>query len=200
MKLKVSPGKGKALKEPLPKLPWLKKKSVRIQRIGKKRKQAKFVRRRLWSPVFTCRKRSKSGWYFPTGNHIGWKVIERLDNIEQNLCSHKGNYGEPARQLMISKGYNPNVKSSREEVHEEKGNPWYKSRRWGSEVSHSSAVIHLEIKWTLVSILKRIGWRSVRSRMKCSTPDWSRYMSWKLHGIGAPDASPLNTRKLESNM
>ena len=37
----------------------------------KKRKPAKFVSRRPWSPLVTRRKRSKSAWCNPTGNRIG---------------------------------------------------------------------------------------------------------------------------------
>ena len=64
-------------------------------------------------------------------------VIERADDIEQHLCADKGYYGDPALQIIISKGYTPHVKSRGEEIDENKRNPGDKSRRWVVEVSHS---------------------------------------------------------------
>ena len=64
-------------------------------------------------------------------------VIERPDDIEQHLCADKGYYGDPALQMIISKGYTPHVKSRGEEIHEKKWHPHYKFRRWVVELSHS---------------------------------------------------------------
>ena len=64
-------------------------------------------------------------------------VIELPDAIEQHLCADKGYYGDPALQMIISKGYTPHVKSRGGEIHEKKRNPRYKSRRWVVEVIHS---------------------------------------------------------------
>ena len=47
-------------------------------------------------------------------------VIERPDDIEQHLCADKGYYGDPALQIIISKGYTPHVKSRGEEIHKKK--------------------------------------------------------------------------------
>ena len=47
-------------------------------------------------------------------------VIERPDDIEQHLCADKGYYGDPALQIIISKGYTPHVKSRGEEIDKKK--------------------------------------------------------------------------------
>jgi len=64
-------------------------------------------------------------------------VIERPNDIEQNLCADKAYGGDPARQMIISNGYTPHVKRRGEEIQEKKNNPGWKARRWVVEVSHS---------------------------------------------------------------
>ena len=64
-------------------------------------------------------------------------IIERPNDIEQNLCADKGYDGEPALQTIVSKGYIPHVKRRGEEIREKRNNPDWKARRWVVEVSHS---------------------------------------------------------------
>jgi len=64
-------------------------------------------------------------------------IIERPVDIEQNLCADKAYSGQPALDVIISKGYVPHVKKRGEEIHEKKDNPNWKARRWVVEVSHS---------------------------------------------------------------
>ena len=64
-------------------------------------------------------------------------IIDRPKNIEQNLCADKGYDGQPALQVIVSKGYIPHVKRRGEEIQEKRNNPSCKVRRWVVEVSHS---------------------------------------------------------------
>lgn len=64
-------------------------------------------------------------------------VIERPKGIEQNLCADKAYGGDPAIQMIVSKGYIPHVKRRGEEIQEKRNNPGWKARRWVVEVSHS---------------------------------------------------------------
>ena len=64
-------------------------------------------------------------------------IIDRPEDIEQNLCADKGYDGQPALQIIVSKGYIPHVKRRGEEIQEKKNNPAWKARRWVVEVSHS---------------------------------------------------------------
>jgi transposase len=53
------------------------------------------------------------------------------------LCADKAYSGQPAIDIIISKGYIPHVKKRGEEIQEKKNNPNWKARRWVVEVSHS---------------------------------------------------------------
>jgi len=64
-------------------------------------------------------------------------IIERPDDIEQNLCADKGYSGQPAFDAMVNRKYIPHVKQRGEEIQEKKTNPGYRARRWVVEVSHS---------------------------------------------------------------
>jgi putative transposase len=64
-------------------------------------------------------------------------VIERPKDIEQNLCADKAYEGQPALNIIVSKGYIPHVKKRGEEIQEKKSNPTWRARRWVVEVSHS---------------------------------------------------------------
>lgn len=64
-------------------------------------------------------------------------IIDRPEDIEQNLCADKGFYGEPARCSIEARDYIPHVKCRGEEIYENKTNPGYKARRWVMEVTHS---------------------------------------------------------------
>jgi transposase len=64
-------------------------------------------------------------------------IIERPDDIEQNLCADKGYSGQPAFDAMINRKYIPHVKQRGEEIQEKKTIPGYRARRWVVEVSHS---------------------------------------------------------------
>lgn len=64
-------------------------------------------------------------------------IIERPKNIVQHLCADKGYDGQPALQVIVSKGYIPQVKRRGEEIDEKRNNPNWKARRWVVEVSHS---------------------------------------------------------------
>ncbi len=64
-------------------------------------------------------------------------VIERPENVEQNLCADKGYSGESVQQVIISRNYIPHVKQRGEEIQEKKFNPSYRARRWVVEVAHS---------------------------------------------------------------
>ena len=64
-------------------------------------------------------------------------VIERPENVEQNLCADKGYSGESVQQVIISRNYIPHVKQRGEEIQEKKVNPSYRARRWVVEVAHS---------------------------------------------------------------
>jgi putative transposase len=64
-------------------------------------------------------------------------VIERPEDIEQNLCADKAYSGEPAQTAICQRNYIPHVKQRGEEIREKKTNPKYKARRWVVEVSHS---------------------------------------------------------------
>ena len=64
-------------------------------------------------------------------------IIERPNDIEQHLCADKGYDGEPALQVIVSKGYIPHVKRRGEEIQEKRNNPGWRARRWVVEVSHS---------------------------------------------------------------
>ena len=64
-------------------------------------------------------------------------VIERPENVEQNLCADKGYSGESVQQVIISRNYIPHVKQRGEEIQEKKVNPSYSARRWVVEVAHS---------------------------------------------------------------
>lgn len=64
-------------------------------------------------------------------------IIECPKNIVQHLCADKGYDGQPALQVIVSKGYIPQVKRRGEEIDEKRNNPNWKARRWVVEVSHS---------------------------------------------------------------
>jgi len=64
-------------------------------------------------------------------------VIERPKDIDQHLCADKGYTGQPALQVIVSKGYIPHVKTRGEEIQEKRNNLGWKARRWVVEVSHS---------------------------------------------------------------
>lgn len=64
-------------------------------------------------------------------------IIEKPNDIKQNLCADKAYSGQPAIDIIISKGYIPHVKKRGEEIQEKKNNPNWKARRWVVEVSHS---------------------------------------------------------------
>jgi len=64
-------------------------------------------------------------------------IIERPDDIEQNLCADKGYSGQPAFDAMVNRKYIPHVKQRGEEIQEKKTIPGYRARRWVVEVSHS---------------------------------------------------------------
>lgn len=64
-------------------------------------------------------------------------IIDRPEDIEQNLCADKGFTGEPARCSIEARDYIPHVKCRGEEIYEKKTNPGYKARRWVVEVTHS---------------------------------------------------------------
>lgn len=64
-------------------------------------------------------------------------IIERPENVAQNLCADKGYYGDPAHKVIISRDYIPHVKPRGEEINDKKTNPSYKARRWVVEVTHS---------------------------------------------------------------
>lgn len=55
----------------------------------------------------------------------------------QHLCADAGYVGEPARQVIESRGYIPHVRSRGEEAHAKAHNPQHRARRWVVEVSHS---------------------------------------------------------------
>jgi putative transposase len=64
-------------------------------------------------------------------------VIDRPENVEQNLCADKGYSGEPAQKAIKERNYIPHVKQRGEEIQEKKNNPNFKARRWVVEVTHS---------------------------------------------------------------
>lgn len=64
-------------------------------------------------------------------------IIEKPNDIKQNLCTDKAYSGQPAIDIILSKGYIPHVKKRGEEILEKKNNPNWKARRWVVEVSHS---------------------------------------------------------------
>jgi transposase len=64
-------------------------------------------------------------------------IIDRPVDIEQNLCADKAYDGQPALQVIVSKGYIAHVKRRGEEIQEKRNNPAWKARRWVVEVSHS---------------------------------------------------------------
>ena len=64
-------------------------------------------------------------------------VIERPEDIEQHLCADKAYDGQPALQVIVSRGYIPYVKSRGQEIERKKSHPGWKARRWVVEVSHS---------------------------------------------------------------
>ena len=64
-------------------------------------------------------------------------VIERPEDIEQHLCADKAYDGQPALQVIVSRGYIPHVKSRGQEIEHRKSHPGWKARRWVVEVSHS---------------------------------------------------------------
>ena len=64
-------------------------------------------------------------------------IIERPKDIDQHLCADKGYTGQPALQVIVSKGYIPHVKTRGEEIQEKRNNLDWKARRWVVEVSHS---------------------------------------------------------------
>lgn len=64
-------------------------------------------------------------------------IIERPKDIDQHLCADKGYTGQPALQVIVSKGYIPHVKTRGEEIQEKRNNLAWKARRWVVEVSHS---------------------------------------------------------------
>ena len=64
-------------------------------------------------------------------------IIQRPDDIEQNLCADKGYAGQPALDAMVTRKYIPHVKQRGEEILEKKTVPGYRARRWVVEVCHS---------------------------------------------------------------
>jgi transposase len=64
-------------------------------------------------------------------------IIERPQDIEQQLCADKAYDGQDALKIIVSKGYTPHVRRRGEEIQEKKTNPPWKARRWVVEVSHS---------------------------------------------------------------
>ena len=96
MKWRVSPGNGQASTEALPKLPWFQKQSVRIQPIGENRKPAKFVSRQPWSRLVPVVSRANQPDVSQLEIVLDEIVIERPDDIEQQLGGDNGYDGDPA--------------------------------------------------------------------------------------------------------
>jgi transposase len=65
-------------------------------------------------------------------------IIERPDIFEypQHLCRDKGHTDEPAREVIVLRGFIPHIKSRHEERTEKTNTGGYKARRWIVEVSH----------------------------------------------------------------
>jgi len=64
-------------------------------------------------------------------------IIERPKDIDQHLCADKGYYGQPALQVIVSKGYIPHVKTRGEEIQKKRNRPGWNASSWVVEVSHS---------------------------------------------------------------
>lgn len=62
-------------------------------------------------------------------------VIDRPENIEENLCLDAGYVG--AEDTVRSQGYTPHIRPRGEEIDEMQKNPDFKPRRWIVEVAHS---------------------------------------------------------------
>lgn len=63
------------------------------------------------------------------------RIIEPVEDTEENLCADAGYTGEPAKQIIIEHGFIPHVRARGDEkVDMKKG---YKPRRWIVEVAHS---------------------------------------------------------------
>jgi transposase len=64
-------------------------------------------------------------------------IIERPQNVEQNLCADKGYTGVPAMKAIKERDYVPHITQRGEEIEEKKNNPAFKARRWVVEAAHS---------------------------------------------------------------
>ena len=64
-------------------------------------------------------------------------VVESPIPEKQHLCADKGYTGKPAHNIIVNRGYIPNVKQRNEEIEEKKKDPEKRNRRWVVEVSHS---------------------------------------------------------------
>ena len=62
---------------------------------------------------------------------------EPTDKNKQHLCADKGYTGEPALEIIVLRGYIPEVVSRGEEKKNKERNTGYKARRWVVEVTHS---------------------------------------------------------------
>lgn len=64
-------------------------------------------------------------------------VIDRPEDVEQNLCVDNGYSGKPAYKVITNRNYIPHVRSRGEEKQEKKTDPKFKARRWVVEAAHS---------------------------------------------------------------
>ena len=65
-------------------------------------------------------------------------VIEPPGRAGQDiLCADAGYKGEPAREAVGARDYQPHIKQRREEAHEKRTEPGFKARRWVVERTHS---------------------------------------------------------------
>jgi len=64
-------------------------------------------------------------------------IIDRPEEIAQQLSADKEYSGAPALQSMIEGNYVPYVNQQGEEIQAKKENPHYKAYRWIVGVSHS---------------------------------------------------------------
>ena len=66
-------------------------------------------------------------------------VVERPDIFErpQHLCLDKGYSGEPALEIVVLRGFIPQIKSRGVEKAEKTADPENKARRWVVEATHS---------------------------------------------------------------
>lgn len=68
------------------------------------------------------------------------RVVEPAPSAEarqQNLCADAGYFGAPAEAIIREHGYEPHVRSRKDEKKAKEEHPDYQPRRWVVEVSHS---------------------------------------------------------------